>query len=188
MGKTLNPLNIWKVGNVMSEEKIESFKVDHTKLKRGVYLSRVDDVGCKDTWMLFHVNTFDIRVTTPNKEPVLDTSIMHTIEHIGATYLRTHKLVDACEREMDCIYFGPMGCRTGFYLIVNNGDTTSEDMLPIIISMFEYIRDAESIPGASEVECGNYLDLNLNMARYIANKFLEEVLYVITDEQLKYPD
>ena len=130
-------------------EKIKSFTVDHLKLLPGLYVSRVDVMDH------FTFTTFDIRVTRPNFEPVMDTSICHTIEHLGATYLRSFY-------PNETMYFGPMGCRTGFYLLWK-GDVQVCQIYPVIVSMFEWIRDYEGeIPGASPIECGNYLDLNLN--------------------------
>ena len=158
-------------------DKIASFTVDHTKLKRGVYVSRKDSTG-HDI-----VTTFDIRMTRPNMEPVMNTAEMHTIEHLGATFLRNHS-----EWKDKIVYFGPMGCRTGFYLIVS-GDYTSRDIVPLITEMYEFIRDFEGdIPGASPVECGNYLDQNLGMARWLATRYLNEVLDGIGDDRLIYAD
>lgn len=141
-------------------EKIKSFTVDHLKLLPGLYVSRVDTMDG------FTFTTFDIRVTRPNFEPVMDTSICHTIEHLGATYFRNYY-------PNETMYFGPMGCRTGFYLLWK-GDVSVLKMKPIMIKMFEFILDYEgAIPGASKVECGNYLDLNLDMAKYYAKKYLD---------------
>lgn len=141
-------------------EKIKSFTVDHLTLLPGLYVSRVDTMDG------FTFTTFDIRVTRPNFEPVMDTSVCHTIEHLGATYFRNYY-------PKETMYFGPMGCRTGFYLLWR-GDVSSEEMKPLMIQMFTFIRDFEGdIPGASPIECGNYLDMNLNMAKYYARKYLE---------------
>ena len=141
-------------------EKITSFTVDHLTLLPGLYVSRID------TMDNFTFTTFDLRVTRPNFEPVMDTSVCHTIEHLGATYFR-NKYVN------DTMYFGPMGCRTGFYLIVK-GNKTANDYLKPIIDCMEFIISFEGkIPGASAIECGNYLDLNLDMAKYYAKKYLE---------------
>ena len=135
--------------------KIPSFTVDHMKLQPGVYVSRKDKVGDQV------VTTFDLRVTAPNKEPVMGTAEIHTIEHIAATYLRND-----IDWGHQILYFGPMGCRTGFYLIVV-GDYTSEDIIGLVEDCFRYVATFHGpIPGASAVECGNYLDLNLPMARY----------------------
>jgi len=156
-------------------ETIASFTVDHMKLLPGVYVSRKDSTG-NDI-----VTTFDIRMTRPNFEPVMNTAEIHTIEHLGATFLRNHK-----EMGNKIIYFGPMGCRTGFYLILA-GDYESEDIVPLLREMFEFIRTFEGeVPGASAKECGNYLDLNLSMAKYLADKYLDNVLTVLTQDRLKY--
>lgn len=158
-------------------EKIASFTVNHLTLLPGVYVSRQDMVG--DT----RVTTFDIRMTRPNFEPVMNTAEMHAIEHLGATFLRNHN--DYKDRT---IYFGPMGCRTGFYLILA-GDYTSADVVPLLKEMFAFIRDYEGeIPGAAARDCGNYLDLNLPMAKYLAKKYYEEVLEHISEERLIYPE
>ncbi len=157
-------------------EKIASFTVDHLKLKPGVYVSRVDDVGGKN------VTTFDIRMTSPNEEPVMNTAEVHTIEHLGATFLRNHP-----DYKDKTIYFGPMGCRTGFYLLLT-GSYTSRDIIPLLTEMFNFIADYEGeIPGASPKDCGNYLDMNLPMAKYLARKYLSEVLENITEDRLNYP-
>ena len=158
-------------------KQIASFTIDHLKLLRGVYVSRKDTVG-KEI-----LTTFDIRMTQPNVEPVMNTAEMHTIEHIAATYLRNHPYFS--DRT---IYFGPMGCRTGFYLILA-GDSESKDIVSLLTQMFEFIRDFEGIvPGASAENCGNFLDMNLNMAKYLANRFLNEVLYNIDEINLNYPN
>jgi len=157
-------------------EKIASFTINHLKLLPGVYVFRKDAVGSET------LTTFDLRMTAPNREPVMNTAEMHAIEHLAATYLRNNK-----EWQDKIIYFGPMGCRTGFYLILA-GDLTSKDILPLIISTFEFIRDFKGdVPGASAKDCGNYLDMNLPMANFLARKFLEEVLTDIREEQLNYP-
>lgn len=152
-------------------DRIESFKVDHTSLESGLYVSR------KDKKENVTVTTFDLRFTAPNKEPVMDTPAIHTIEHIGATYLRNS------ERKDDIIYFGPMGCRTGFYL-VTFGDIDSNNVLKLVKSMLRYIVDfSGEIPGASAVECGNYLEQNLPMAKYYAKRYL---LSLETESRLSY--
>ena len=134
-------------------EKIASFTIDHIKLKPGVYVSRKDTIGAEA------VTTFDLRMTSPNEEPVMNTAEVHTIEHLGATFLRNHP-----EYGPKTIYFGPMGCRTGFYLLLA-GDYSSRDILPLITEMYEFIRDFRGeVPGASAKDCGNYLDMNLPMA------------------------
>ena len=158
-------------------EKIASFTVDHIKLKPGVYVSRKDTVGSEV------ITTFDLRMTSPNDEPVMNTAEMHTIEHLAATFLRNHP-----EYKDKTIYFGPMGCRTGFYLLLA-GDLTSKEIIPLMIEMFEFIRDyKDEVPGASAKDCGNYLDMNLGMANYLANKYLNEVLYDIKEDRLVYPE
>ena len=158
-------------------EKITSFTIDHLKLLPGVYVSRKDEVGNTT------VTTFDIRMTRPNFEPVINTAELHAIEHLGATFLRNHK-----EYGESILYFGPMGCRTGFYLLLK-GDYESEDILPLLKELFVFIKDYEGeVPGACAKDCGNYLDINLPMAKYIANKYLNEILLNISPDRLKYPD
>ena len=158
-------------------EKIASFTIDHIKLQPGVYVSR------KDTFQDTVITTFDLRMTSPNEEPVMNTAEMHTIEHLGATFLRNHK--DFKEKT---IYFGPMGCRTGFYLLLS-GDYASRDIVQLMTEMFEFIRDfKDEVPGASPKDCGNYLDMNLPMANYLANRYLNNVLYGIDDSRLVYPE
>ena len=158
-------------------EKIASFTIDHTKLLPGIYVSRKDIVNDST------VTTFDLRMTRPNFEPVMNTAEIHTIEHIGATYLRNHP-----EYAEKTVYFGPMGCRTGFYLILA-GDYESKDIVNLITDMYRFISNFEGeIPGASARDCGNYLDLNLPMAKYIAKRYLDNVLTNITDEYLIYPN
>lgn len=158
-------------------EKITSFTIDHIKLQPGIYVSRKDPVGNEI------ITTFDLRMTSPNEEPVMNTAEMHTIEHLAATYLRNHK-----EFGKKIIYFGPMGCRTGFYLLLA-GDFESKDIVPLMVEMWEFIRDFEDeVPGASAKDCGNYLDMNLGMANYLAKKYLDEVLYDIKEDRLVYPE
>lgn len=158
-------------------EKITSFTIDHIKLQPGVYVSRKDPVGNEV------ITTFDLRMTSPNEEPVMNTAEMHTIEHLAATYLRNHK-----EFGKKIIYFGPMGCRTGFYLLLA-GDFESRDIVPLMVEMWEFIRDfRDEVPGASAKDCGNYLDMNLGMANYLAKKYLDEVLYNIKADRLVYPE
>ena len=158
-------------------EKIASFTIDHLKLVPGVYVSRKDTIG-KEV-----ITTFDLRMTSPNDEPVMNTAEVHTIEHLAATFLRNHPVYGN-----KTIYFGPMGCRTGFYLLLA-GNLTSKEILPLMIEMFEFIRDFEGeIPGASAKDCGNYLDMNLGMAKYLADKYLKNVLYDIRPERLTYPE
>ncbi len=156
-------------------EKIVSFTVDHMRLLPGVYVSRKDSTG-QDV-----VTTFDIRMTRPNFEPVMNTAEVHTIEHLGATFLRNHE-----KWGEKVIYFGPMGCRTGFYLILA-GDYESDQIIPLLREMYEFIRQYEGeIPGATAEECGNYLDQNLPMAKYLAERFLDNVLDGITPDRLRY--
>ena len=158
-------------------EKIASFTVDHLRLVPGVYVSRVDQVAGNP------ITTFDLRMTCPNKEPVMNTAEVHTIEHLAATFLRNH-----AEYADKTIYFGPMGCRTGFYLILA-GDYESADIVPLIQELFLFIAEYEGeIPGAAARDCGNYLDLNLPMAKYLAKKYYNEVLKDIPPERLNYPD
>ena len=158
-------------------EKITSFTIDHLRLLPGIYVSRKDHAG--DTV----VTTFDIRITRPNYEPVMNTAEVHTIEHLGATFLRNQE--DWKDR---VLYFGPMGCRTGFYLLLT-GDYESVDIVPLMKEMFTFMRDFEGqVPGAAAKDCGNYLDMNLPMARYLADRYLKEVLGQITEERLVYPE
>lgn len=158
-------------------EKIASFTVNHLKLVPGVYVSRRDTVGEEV------ITTFDLRMTAPNKEPVMNTAEIHTIEHLGATFLRNDK-----EFGDRTIYFGPMGCRTGFYLVLA-GDLDSRDIVDLLTRLFEFIRDFEGdIPGAAARDCGNYLDQNLAMANFLAARYLDNVLYNISEGQLVYPE
>ena len=157
-------------------EKITSFTIDHLRLKPGLYVSRVDSVGAQA------VTTFDLRITKPNDEPVMNTAEVHTIEHLGATYLRN----DPAWKER-VLYFGPMGCRTGFYLLLA-GSVTSAEALPLVTDCFRFIRDYRGqVPGASPKDCGNYLDMNLSMANYWADRY-GSVLENITPDRLHYPD
>ena len=127
------------------------------------------------------VTTFDIRITQPNVEHVMDNPALHAIEHLGATFLRNHQVY-----KDDIIYFGPMGCRTGCYLIVS-GNKNSKDVYDLVKEMFEFIVNYEGkIPGASAIECGNYLDLNLDMAKFYARKYINEVLNNFTEERYNY--
>lgn len=157
-------------------EKITSFTIDHIRLQPGLYVSRKDKVG-KET-----VTTFDLRLTKPNDEPVMNTAEVHTIEHLAATYLRNE------ETWKDrVLYFGPMGCRTGFYLLLQ-GDLTSREVLPLVLSCFRFIRDFRGeVPGASARDCGNYLDMNLPMANYWGGKYAS-LLETITEDRLVYPE
>ena len=145
-------------------EKIASFTIDHIKLKPGVYVSRKDHVGAET------ITTFDLRMTSPNDEPVMNTAEVHTIEHLGATFLRNHPVFGS-----KTVYFGPMGCRTGFYLLLA-GDYESKDIVDLVKEMFVFIRDFKGeVPGASPKDCGNYLDMNLGMANYLAKKYHKEI-------------
>lgn len=158
-------------------EKIASFTIDHIKLQPGVYVSRRDRVGVET------ITTFDLRMTSPNEEPVMNTAEVHTIEHLGATFLRNHSVY-----KDKTIYFGPMGCRTGFYLLLA-GELESKDIIPLMVEMFEFIRDfRDEVPGASPKDCGNYLDMNLGMANLLADRYLKNVLYGIGTDRLVYPE
>ena len=158
-------------------EKIASFTVDHLNLLPGIYVSR------KDTLTNDVITTFDLRMTRPNFEPVMNTAEIHAIEHLAATYLRNHK-----EFGQKTIYFGPMGCRTGFYLLLK-GDYESKDIVELIVELYKFIKDYEGeIPGQSPRDCGNYLDMNLGMAKYLADKYLREVLLNISEKNLIYPE
>ena len=157
-------------------EKITSFTIDHIKLQPGLYVSR------KDTQNGQCVTTFDLRVTSPNDEPVMNTAEVHTIEHLAATYLRNDP-----DWKDKVLYFGPMGCRTGFYLLLF-GDYTSEEVLPFVKNCFRFVADfAEEVPGASAKDCGNYLDMNLPMANYWGKRYAA-LLENITADRLVYPE
>lgn len=157
-------------------EKIASFTINHQKLLPGIYVSRKDRVGSEI------VTTFDIRMTRPNFEPVMNTAEIHTFEHLAATFLRNHN-----EFGSKVVYFGPMGCRTGMYLILA-GDYESRDIVDLIKELCVFVAEFKGdVPGASAIECGNYLDMNLPMANYIAKRFLEEVLENIDESRLVYP-
>ncbi len=158
-------------------EKIASFSIDHIRLQPGLYVSRKDKVGDGI------VTTFDIRMTSPNEEPVMNTAEMHTLEHLGAVFLRSHP-----QWKERVVYFGPMGCRTGCYLLLA-GDLQSQDIVPLMVEMFTFIRDFRGeIPGAAPEDCGNYLDHNLGMANYVARRYLDEVLVGIGPDRLVYPE
>lgn len=157
-------------------EKITSFTIDHLKMIPGLYVSRRDFVGETP------VTTFDIRMTNPNEKPVMNTAEVHTIEHLGATFLRNH-----ADFKDNVLYFGPMGCRTGFYLLLT-GHYDPQDILPLMKEMFTFIASFEgAVPGASAKDCGNYLDMNLPMAKFLAGKCMHDVLVDIQDEQMFYP-
>ena len=158
-------------------EKITSFTIDHLKLVPGLYVSRKDCAGKQV------ITTFDIRMTNPNEEPVMNTAEVHTIEHLGATFLRNHR-----DYASKTLYFGPMGCRTGFYRLLVC-DYESKDIVPLMKEMFAFIADFNGdVPGAAAKDCGNYLDMNLPMANYMAKRYLTEVLENITEKQLVYPE
>ena len=157
-------------------EKITSFTIDHIRLQPGLYVSRKDAVGSEA------VTTFDLRLTSPNEEPVMNTAEVHTIEHLAATFLRN----DPAWKDR-VLYFGPMGCRTGFYLLLS-GDLSSQDVLPLVTDCFRFIRDYRGeIPGASPKDCGNYLDMNLSMANYWGRRYTA-LLENITPDRLTYPE
>ena len=159
-------------------ERIASFSVNHLLLEPGVYVSRID----RDPATGAAVTTFDLRLTAPNDEPVMNTAECHTIEHLGATFLRNQPTWAS-----RVVYVGPMGCRTGFYLVVF-GEVSSEQILPLVREMFEFVRDFEGdIPGAAPEECGNYLDQNLPMAKWLAARYLERNLANIDESHLTYP-
>lgn len=154
-------------------DKIASFTVNHINLFPGLYVSRKDQKGD------VVVTTFDMRVTAPNREPVMDQPALHTIEHLGATYLRN------CDRKEDIVYFGPMGCRTGCYIVMF-GDLTSEDVYSLVSDMCEFIINFEGeIPGAKPEECGNYSEQNLNIAKYYIRKYLTDLK---ENKRFVYPD
>ena len=160
----------------MQVEKIASFTVDHIKILPGLYVSRKDKVGAET------VTTLDLRLTKPNEEPVLNTAEVHTIEHLGATYLRNEPTW-----KDKVLYFGPMGCRTGFYLLLA-GDYSSREVLPLVTDCFRFIRDyRDAVPGASPKDCGNYLDMNLPMANYWGAKYVG-VLENADETRLNYPE
>ena len=157
-------------------EKIASFMIDHTRMFPGVFVSRKDEVGNSI------VTTFDLRMTKPNAEPVMNNAEMHAIEHLWATFLRNHN-----EYGSKIIYFGPMWCRTWFYLLLN-WDYESKDIVPLLIELYTFMRDfIWEIPGQSARDCWNYIDMNLPMAKYLSNKYLNEVLLDIKPHNLYYP-
>jgi len=157
-------------------EKITSFTIDHIKLQPGLYVSRKDKVGSET------VTTFDLRLTSPNEEPVMNTAEVHTIEHLAATFLRNEP-----NWKEKVLYFGPMGCRTGFYLLLS-GDVSSEEALPLVRDCFRFIRDFRGeVPGATAKDCGNYLDMNLTMANYWGGKYAA-LLENIGPDRLVYPE
>lgn len=158
-------------------KKIPSFTIDHLRLQRGIYVSRKDIVGGEI------VTTFDVRMKLPNREPVLGQGAIHTIEHLAATYLRNNE-----EWKDRIVYWGPMGCLTGNYLLVR-GDLTSKDILPLMQETFRFVATYEGeVPGTTPKDCGTYLLHDLPMARYEATKYLHEVLECATEENLNYPE
>ena len=158
-------------------EKIASFQIDHLRLLPGLYVSRVDAVGGAA------VTTFDLRMTAPNREPVMGTAEVHAIEHLGATYLRNEP-----EWKGRVLYFGPMGCRTGFYLLMA-GELSPLDVFDLVRGMLDFIIAFEGeIPGASARDCGNYLDMNLSMAKYYARRYRAEVFECPDEARMRYPD
>lgn len=157
-------------------EKITSFTIDHIRLQPGLYVSRKDRLGSET------VTTFDLRLTKPNEEPVLNTAEVHTIEHLAATFLRNEP-----SWKDRVLYFGPMGCRTGFYLLLA-GDLTAPEVLPLVTECFRFVRDYRGeVPGASAKDCGNYLDMNLPMANYWGRRYVS-LLETITPDRLTYPE
>ena len=157
-------------------KKIASFTVNHIDLLPGIYVSRIDTIGEEV------LTTYDLRFKRPNLEPVMNTAEIHTIEHIAATFLRNHPIFAD-----ETIYFGPMGCRTGFYLILK-GNRSAQEIVPLITELFEFVSGFEGeIPGASARDCGNYLDMNLPMAKYEAKRYVENVLHDIDEVHLNYP-
>ena len=160
-----------------SMEKIASFQIDHLRLLPGLYVSRVDRVDGAA------VTTFDLRMTAPNREPVMGTAEVHAIEHLGATYLRNEP-----EWKGRVLYFGPMGCRTGFYLLLA-GRLEPGDVFDLVRGMLDFIIAFEGeIPGASARDCGNYLDMNLPMAKYYAHRYRAAVFGQIDETRMHYPD
>lgn len=157
-------------------EKITSFTIDHIRLQPGLYVSRKDRVGNET------VTTFDLRVTSPNDEPVMNTAEVHTIEHLAATFLRNEP-----NWKEKVIYFGPMGCRTGFYLLMA-GELESRDVLPLVRDCFRFVADfSGEVPGASAKDCGNYLDMNLPMANYWGKRYFE-LLENADESRFVYPE
>jgi len=158
-------------------ERIASFQVDHIRLNRGIYVSRIDEINGN------YLTSFDVRMKLPNREPVINIAELHTMEHLGATFLRNHSVW-----KEKIVYFGPMGCRTGFYLILK-GKLESKDIVELIKELYKFMAEFKgNIPGATAIECGNYLDQNLPMANYEAKKYLEETLQNLGEENLNYPD
>ncbi len=153
-------------------EKITSFTINHLDLFAGIYVSR------KDTCNGVTVTTFDLRITAPNREPVIDMPALHTIEHLAATYLRNSDFKN------EVVYFGPMGCRTGCYLVMF-GDLTSSDIYDKVLNLCDFIINFKGeIPGAKPEECGNYSEQNLNMAKFYIKKYKDEL---VNNKRLEYP-
>ena len=158
-------------------ERIASFQVDHVRLNRGLYVSRIDEINGN------YLTSFDIRMKLPNRKPVINIAELHTMEHLGATFLRNHPVW-----KEQIVYFGPMGCRTGFYLILK-GKLESKDIVELMKELYKFMAEFKGdIPGATAIECGNYLDQNLPMANYEAKKYLEETLENLSEENLNYPE
>ena len=158
-------------------KQITSFTIDHTRLKRGVYVSRTDTVGTNV------ITTFDLRMKEPNNEPAFEPAAAHAIEHIAATYLRNHP-----KYGQDVIYFGPMGCLTGFYLLLG-GQYESTEIAPLISELFKFIADFEGeVPGATAVECGNHTLMDLTAAKQEAAKYYQEILADMSAVNLIYPE
>ena len=157
-------------------ERIASFQVDHIRLNRGLYVSRIDEINGN------YLTSFDIRMKLPNREPVINIAELHTMEHLGATFLRNHPVW-----KDKIVYFGPMGCRTGFYLILK-GKLESKDIVELMKETFKFMAEFKGdVPGATAIECGNYLDQNFPMANFEAKKYLEETLEKLNEENLNYP-
>ena len=158
-------------------ERIASFQVDHVRLNRGLYVSRIDEINGN------YLTSFDIRMKLPNREPVINIAELHTMEHLGASFLRNHPIW-----KEQIVYFGPMGCRTGFYLILKE-KLESKDIVELMKELYKFMAEFKGdIPGATAIECGNYLDQNLPMANYEAKKYLEETLENLGEENLNYPE
>ena len=158
-------------------ERIASFQVDHIRLNRGLYVSRIDEINGN------YLTSFDIRMKPPNRAPVINIAEWHTMEHLGATFLRNHPVW-----KNEIVYFGPMGCRTGFYLILK-GKLESKDIIDLMKELYKFMAEFEGVvPGATAIECGNYLDQNLPMAKFEAKKYLEETLNNLGEENLNYPE
>ncbi len=154
-------------------EKIASFKINHLILERGLYVSRKDSCGGVTA------TTFDLRLSLPNREPPCDMPALHTIEHLGATFLRSHA------RSREVVYFGPMGCRTGFYLVMF-GDIDSADVYPLVVEMCDFILAFDGdIPGATPAECGNYREQNLSTAKYYIERYRADL---VKNRRFEYPE